>query len=249
MPQFCHRLAAQESSMPCLMMTIARARVALLLVACCLGLLPVAAPAATNLLDLKVEYSAESVIGSGADAKSGHLWRTPTSLRHEMTESGQTETVIVRFDEGKAWLLLPALRMALGTSLDAASQLAGASSVLSAVSKLHPVAVGSDTLEGMRATKYRVQMDDPKAGQFDGFVWSTTQGVVLKVDGEGEQGGRRGAIHMLFRNIRIGPQVPALFDPPSDYRQVTVAPSEIEAMLKAMAQLQRMRSGTSSPTR
>ncbi|HEX9461727.1 MAG TPA: hypothetical protein VGB82_03935 [Alphaproteobacteria bacterium] len=206
-----------------------------------------AASAATNLLDLKVEYSADTVIGSGDNPRTGHLSRTPTALRHDIDDHGQTQTVIVRLDKNAAWMVLPALKMALGTDLNGLTQLSGAAGVLGAAEKLKPVAVGSETIEGMRATKYRVQMNDPEAGQFDGFVWSTSQGVVLKIDGAGEQNGRRGTVHIVFRNVQIGRQDAALFEPPAGYKQVTVAPDMISTMMKTMEQMQRLRSGAQAP--
>ena len=204
----------------------------------CLVLATAPAVAAPDLLDLKVAYSADSVIGSGDHPKIGHLWRTPTALRHDLTENGQTETVIVRFDRKTAWMVLPSLKLALGTNLDGLAALPGAAAVLDATGKLNPVPAGSAVMDGLRATKYHVQMDDPKAGQFDGYVWRTAQGIILKVDGAGEQDGRRGALHLAFRNIHVGPQDVALFEPPAGYRQITVPPAAVEAMIKGLERLQ-----------
>src|SRR3954469_1573528 len=162
-----------------------------MLLACALvvAVLVPARAAGPNLLDLKTAYTAESLIGSGANAQSGRLWRTPTALRHELADGGWPQTVIVRFDRNAAWLLVPQLKTAFETDLAGLSQF---SALAEAGDKLNPVAVGTETLEGLRATKYRVAVDDAKAGSFNGFVWRTAQGVVLKIEGEGEHQGRRG---------------------------------------------------------
>jgi hypothetical protein len=199
--------------------------------------------AAPNLLDLKVDYTADSVIGSGTDARSGRLWRTPVALRHELNDGSQAQTVIVRLDRNMAWMLMPAVRLVLGTNLDGLTQISGASAVLGAADKLKPVSVGAETIDGRRTTKYRVRMDDPTAGQFDGFVWSTAEGIILKVDGAGEQNGRRGTVRLAFRNVHVGPLDMTLFEPPAGYRQVTVSPAQVATMLKAMEQLQRIPGG------
>ncbi len=209
--------------------------------AVCLMLTAAPAAAAPDLLDLKVEYSADSVIGSGDHPRVGHLWRTPTALRHELTENGQTETVIVRLDSKTAWMIVPSLKLALGTDLEGLAQLPGAAAVLDAADKLKPVAAGNAVIEGLRATQYRVRMDDPTAGQFDGYVWTTAQGIILKIDGAGEQNGQRGQVHLQFRNIHVGPQDVALFEPPAGYRQITVPPTAVEAMIKGMERIQRLR--------
>lgn len=218
-------------------------RIAFALIGLGLAAAPAVAAAGPNLLDLKVEYSADSVIGSGDHPRTGHLWRTPTALRHDMTDNGQAETIIVRLDSKTAWMVLPNLKLALGTDLDGLAQLPGAAAVLDATDKLNPVASGTTVIDGVRATKYRVQMDDPSAGHFDGYVWSTAQGIILKIDGAGEQSGRRGAVHLQFSNVHVGPQDAALFEPPAGYRRVTVPPAAVQAMLKGLEQLQRATGG------
>ncbi len=200
-----------------------------------------------NLLDLKVGgYSADSVIGSGANAQAGHLWRTPQALRHEMANGGWPQTVIVRFDRGLAWLLLPELKMALETELANFSQY---SALAEAADKLNPVAVGTESVEGLRATKYRIAIDDAKAGSFNGFVWQTSQGIVLKLEGEGEHQGRRGLVHLLFRNVRVGAQDAALFEPPAEFKRVTVSEAQINTLLNGLQQMQRLRGGGTAPAR
>jgi hypothetical protein len=215
------------------------------------GFLSVAAYAATawaavNLLDLKVEYSAESVAGSGATPQVGRLWRTPTALRYEPADTTRAQTIIVRFDRNTAWLLVPELKMVLETDLTALSQFSG---LPTASEKLNPIEVGPETIDGMRTTKYRVSADDPKAGWFRGFVWRTAQGIVLKVDGEGEHQGRQGIVHLQFKNVRIGPQDPSLFDPPADYKRMTVSEAQIETILKGIEQMQRLRGAIAGPAR
>jgi hypothetical protein len=202
--------------------------------------------AAVNLLDLKVEYSAESVAGSGATPQVGRLWRTPTALRYESADATRAQTVIVRFDRNAAWLLVPELKMVLETDLAALSQFSG---LPNASEKLNPVEIGPETIDGMRTIKYRVSADDPKAGSFRGFVWRTAQGVVLKIDGEGEHQGRQGVVRLQFRNVRIGRQDPSLFDPPADYKRMTVSEAQIETILKGIEQMQRLRGGVAGPAR
>jgi len=210
-------------------------------------LMAASAWAAVNLLDLKVEYSADSIAGSGTNPQTGRLWRTPTALRFETTDATRAQTFIVRFDRNAAWMLVPELKLVLETDLAALSQMSG---LPDASEKLHPVEVGVETIDGTRANKYKVSADDPKAGWFRGFVWRTTQGVVLKVEGEGEHQGRLGVVHLQFRNVRIGPQDPALFDPPADYKRMTVSEAQIETVLKGIEQMKRLGGGgATSPAR
>jgi hypothetical protein len=194
---------------------------------------------AAGPFDLTVDYSADSTVGSGDHARLGRLWRTRQALRHESTEQGQSQIIIARLDRGLAWLVVPALRVSIETDIGGLGGLAG---LLGGAGKAQPL--GSETVEGQRAGKYRVTVDDAKAGRFDGLVWSTGQGVVLRIDGEGEHAGQRGRVLLSFRNIRIGPQDDALFEPPSGFNRVRATPQQIETMLKGIEQLQRLMGGS-----
>lgn len=195
---------------------------------------------AAGPLDLTVEYSADAVVGTGDPARPGKLWRTPKALRLETEENGRPQTVIVRVDRNLAVLLVPAMRLAIETDL---SGLSLTQALLGSSDRLKSTSMGPDTVEGTRTTRWRVETSDPKAGWFRGFVWSTDRGVVMKVEGEGEHRGRRGYVHLLFRNVRIGPQDVALFEPPADFRRLPVSDTMLDSVLKGMEQLERMRGG------
>jgi hypothetical protein len=196
---------------------------------------------AAGPLDLSVEYSADVLVGTGDQARPGKLWRTPKALRLETTESGKAQTVIVRVDRSTALLLVPEMRMAIETDL---SGLSLTQALLGASDHLKATSMGPETIEGTRTTRWRVETSDPKAGWFRGFVWSTDRGVVMKIEGEGEHRGRRGYVHLLFRNVKIGTQDVALFEPPADFRRLPVSDAMLDSLLKGMEQLERMRSGT-----
>ena len=65
---------------------------------------------AAGPLDLVVEYSADTVVGTGEQARPGtrpgKLWRTPKALRLETQENSRQQTVIVRVDRNLAVLLV-----------------------------------------------------------------------------------------------------------------------------------------------
>jgi|GEM_PF-1157356 len=195
---------------------------------------------AAGPLDLTVEYSADAVVGTGEQAKPGKLWRTPKALRLETQEGGRRQTVIVRVDRSVAVLLVPEMRLAVETDL---SGLSLTQALLGASDRLKSTSMGPDSIEGTRTTRWRVETADPKAGWFRGFVWSTDRGVVMKIDGEGEHRGRRGYVHLLFRNVKVGPQDATLFEPPAEFRRLPVTDTMLDSLLKGMEQLERMRGG------
>lgn len=208
-----------------------------LLMALLLGIVPVEA---AGPLDLKVEYSADALVGSGDNARPGKLWRTPTSVRLETLENSRPQTVIVRLDQNLAWLLLPDVRLAIETDLGG---LALTQALFGRSENFQFTSLGPDTIDGQRTTRWRVETADPKAGWFRGFVWSRADGVVMKIEGEGEHRGRRGYVHILFRNVKVASQNASLFEPPAEFRRLPVSEAMVEALLKGLEQMQRLRSG------
>ncbi|MBM3481420.1 MAG: hypothetical protein FJX69_19805, partial [Alphaproteobacteria bacterium] len=61
------------------------------------------AMAAVDVLALKVEYEATSLVGPGDDPPRGRLWRTPTALRHE-GGAGGSQVLVARLDLNVGWL-------------------------------------------------------------------------------------------------------------------------------------------------
>ena len=198
---------------------------------------------AAGPLDLKVEYSADAVVGTGDQTRPGKLWRTPRALRLETQEGNRPQTVIVQVERSVAVLLMPEMRLAIETDL---SGLSLTQALLGGSDRLKSTSMGPDTVEGTRTTRWRIETSDPKAGWFRGFVWSTERGVVMKIEGEGENRGRRGLVNLLFRNVKVGPQDAALFEPPADFRRLPVSDAMLESVLKGMEQLERMRGGAPS---
>jgi hypothetical protein len=194
-------------------------------------------PALGDVLDLKVEYAAESTIGTGERARPGRLWRTPSALRHETVQANRVETVIVRLDRGLAWLLVPELSTAIEMEMSAFA-LAGALADRGAISQS---VVGTETIGGSRATKYRVRGAGENAGSFDGFVWTRSDGVVLRIDGMGESLGQRGPVALSFQNVRVGKQDPALFEVPASFRRLAVRAQDAAALIDMIQRFSRPR--------
>jgi hypothetical protein len=199
---------------------------------------------AAGPLDLVVEYSADTVVGTGEQARPGtrpgKLWRTPKALRLETQENSRQQTVIVRVDRNLAVLLVPEMRLAIETDL---SGLSLTQALLGSSERLKSTSLGPDLIEGTRVTRWRVETSDPKVGWFRGIVWSTERGVVMKVEGEGEHRNKRGYVHLLFRNLKIAPQDTSLFEPPTDFRRLPVSDTMLDSLLRGMEQLERMRGG------
>src|SRR5215831_10371041 len=77
------------------------------------------AAASRSFLQLRVEYTATSLIGVDERAMPGRLWRTPTALRHEGKRQGRPLTVIARLDRNLIWLATADSPVAIETELSA----------------------------------------------------------------------------------------------------------------------------------
>jgi hypothetical protein len=197
-----------------------------------------AVAAGVNPWDTKVEYSADSVVGTGERARPGRLWRTPTALRQDIVDGGRTQTVIVRLDRGIAWIVVPDQRMVVETELSALDLPVD---VLFGRKPVKTAMVGRETIDGQRTDKYRVEGATPKGGQFDGFVWTTPDGVVMKIDGEGQGQAGQGRLAVSFRNVRVAPQDANLFEPPAGYFRMAVSGANLQSILQGLQQLNKFR--------
>lgn len=189
---------------------------------------------AANVLDLKTEYSAASAIQTPKGTQRGQLWRTPTAVRHDLTEDGRTNTLIARLDRKVAWLLVPEQRLAIELGIENF----GLPVEILTGGGIKQTPVGQETIAGMRTTKVRVEREPkPNAnGRFDGHVWTTAEGIIMKIVGSGENQGRRGDVNMSFSNVKVAHQDPALFELPAGYRRLALVGVDFESLLAGIEQ-------------
>jgi hypothetical protein len=199
---------------------------------------------AANVLDLKTEYSAASTIQTPKGVQHGRVWRTPTALRHEMTDGARGHTVIARIDRKVAWLLVPEQKLAVELALESF----GLPGELLTGNGIRQTPVGKETIAGLRTTKVRVEREPkPNAnGRFEGHVWTTAEGIIMKVVGSGENQGRRGEVNMTFSDVKIARQDPALFELPAGYRRLALVGVDLESLMAGMEQLKGL---TTRPAR
>src|SRR5262249_47199591 len=71
-----------------------------------------------SILQLRVEYTAKSLISTDRRSIPGRLWRTYSALRYE-GKQGSSLTVIARLDRNLCWVVLAEPRFAIETDLSA----------------------------------------------------------------------------------------------------------------------------------
>ncbi|MBK7590223.1 MAG: hypothetical protein IPI27_02455 [Betaproteobacteria bacterium] len=190
------------------------------------------AAASASVLQLRVEYTATSLIGPDERAVRGHLWRTRTALRHDGKQQSRSLTVIARLDRNLCWLVMAEPRIAIETDLSALDL---PLEVLNGDGGMRQVREGREQVNGLDTVRVRVEHRAGSGSSFTGHVWATDQGVVARIAGEGASRGRRGRTLVNFRDVRIGRLDPDLFEVPRGIPLVRVKGSDLPALLEGMA--------------
>jgi hypothetical protein len=189
------------------------------------------AATSTNILQLRVEYTATSLIGTDERSTPGRLWRTHSALRHEGNQRGRALTVIVRLDRNLCWLVLAEPRFAIETDISALDL---PLDVLNGGGGMQQIREGRERVNGLDTMRIRVERTTGSGSRFAGQVWATDQGVIARLAGEGESRGRRGRTLMNFHDVHIGLLDPGLFEVPQGVQIVQVKGGDLATLLEGM---------------
>lgn len=190
-----------------------------------------AAGAAPNALTLKVDYEADSLIGSGERATPGRLWRTAKAFRHEGVQQGRPQVLIVRLAENVGWLVMSDAGIAIETDLSALDLPV---EVLNGGGGLRQTRIGRDPVNGLDTTKLRVEREAASGSRFSGHAWVTSEGILGRLEGEGESRGRRGRTLMNFRNVAIRPVPAQRFEPPRGVQLIRIKGADMGLVLESL---------------
>lgn len=190
-----------------------------------------AADPAVNALALTVDYEAESLIGAGERASPGRLWRTAKALRHEGVTQGRPQTVIVRLDTNIGWLVMSDAGIAIETDLSALDL---PIEVLNGGGGLRQTRLGRDPVNGLETTKLRVERAGVGGSSFAGHAWVTREGIIGRIEGEGESRGRRGRALMNFRNVAIRAVPAQRFEPPRGVQLIRIKGADLGTVLESL---------------
>lgn len=178
--------------------------------------LPWSAPAAdTPRLEMDVAYSATRIIEAGKERIEQRLYQQGAMVQRMETElNGQPSIIIMRGDRDLVWTVMPQQRMVMEMRM--------AHDVTDPMNIEIPdpdswvmERLGREAVNGIPATKYRVATDDGAKTRMRGHMWVSDHGIPVRTDLE--TGGER--ILMELRNLVVGPQPAALFEPPADYQR------------------------------
>ena len=163
-----------------------------------LGLLVAVHSQANAPMEPQVEFSAESITESGGATLKEKVYYAPGKIRRELDVGHGKQVEIVRLDKNLAWLLMTEEKLYLERGLSAAD------GPMPSSMTFERTLVGEDMLEGIPADKYHAVAKQADGARLSGYVWSTKEGIMVKMDleAEGSPGSR---LKMELKNLKIGP--------------------------------------------
>jgi Domain of unknown function (DUF4412) len=165
----------------------------------------------------QVEYSADSTIQNEDGTIQQHVYVTPTKERKEMlTGAGDGGIQIFRYDTKVMWMLMPSEKMYMENSIMGGQGRGNDPSQWT----YEDTAMGEETLNGTKVTKYKTIATSTDGKKFGGFSWRTKEGINLKQDLLYKEGNDKKRMLTELSNLRVGRQDPTLFEIPEGFTKL-----------------------------
>lgn len=167
----------------------------------------------------QVEYSADSVMETAEISMKGRVYYTPARERREMVmgSGGEKMLTITRHDKKVAWTMMPAEKMYMETKITQAKSKDDPSSY-----KIEQTVVGPETVNGVSTTKSKIIMTGAKGEKMGGFMWTTKDNIVVKMDAIAIDKKQKHRFKTELTNLKVGKQDPKLFEVPAGYEKMSI---------------------------
>jgi hypothetical protein len=173
---------------------------------CLLFLHPLTADDTASPLAINKQFSAEQTVTAGSTTMTSKVFSDNGKMRTEMTTGGMQMISIVRPDLQKVYSVMVSQKMVMEMPYDPgkySQQIANSG----ADGKFE--SVGSDTVDGVACTKYKITSKDNKVS----YMWvDAAKKTPVKLAAEDN------SYTVLWKNYKAGPQDASLFEPPADYQ-------------------------------
>ena len=156
------------------------------------------------------EYSGIRQVITAEGSFTQTVYHSHGKERNEMQMEGMSMATILRPDKKVAWQLMPMQKMYMEIDLKSANKMSGNAPDDVTIDK-----VGSETVDGINTTKYKILMKDKSAG---GFIWLSPEHIPVKMDFLSKEGNAKNRITMTLKNLKVEPQEAALFELPAGYQ-------------------------------
>lgn len=189
--------------------------IGIILLATLLTLADTRAPSALTLENAPVGFTAERLLVLDGKTYLGRIWHMPGEERHEQNLQGANPVFFILHDNsGIADIVLPKLHTVAELPVPAALTILQNPQLLKAP-------VGRERIDGIRTTKYAVDVTAPQ-GHATGYIWLSSAGIPIKCEGRFRAPrGRVTTIRWELRHLHIGSQPAALFAVPKGFSKLT----------------------------
>ena len=159
--------------------------------------------------EAKVDYSADSTMETeeGMTMKT-RVYHSPGKQRLEMGGADGNVTIIRR-DKKVIWQLMGNMYMETPMNRPDAHDPQDMD--------VQQTAVGDETINGIKTTKYKVIATMKDGKKFGGFFWTTKDGITVKMDLLYKEGDKKMRMANELTNLKIAKQDPKLFEIPPGY--------------------------------
>lgn len=177
---------------------------------------------------LNVEYSADQVIEAEDIAMKSKIYSTPTKERRETAQGGTSMTMITRHDKKVIWNLMPEEKMYMEMAMKASPDKTDLSGY-----QIEQTPMGQETLNGQSMNKSKIIMTHSSGSKMGGFMWTTKEGILAKIDAIAIEKGSKDRFKMEQTNIKVGKQPADLFEIPKGFERMDMGGMGMD-MLKGM---------------
>jgi len=168
---------------------------------------------AAELLDAKLDYVADYYLTTGSGRFQGTVIHGPGHERREFDAAAGHQILLLRRDIDEAAVLWSQRKLYVSTSFQAlAALIGGFDGVL-----LDRQAVGHERIGNEKTTRYQIRPMGKGPGGFSGQIWMTSDGILMKADGEASLNGHPVKLVTGLLNLQRIKADPSAFVRPSDY--------------------------------
>jgi hypothetical protein len=165
----------------------------------------------------QAEYSADATVENEEGTTKQKIFVTPTKERKEMlTGSGEGAVQIFRFDNKVIWMLMPSEKMYMEHAIGGGPSKGSDTSQWT----YEDTAMGEETLNGVKVTKYKTIATSTDGKKYGGFSWRTKEGINVKQDLLYKEGNDKKRMLTELSNLQIGRQDPKLFEIPEGFTKL-----------------------------
>jgi len=188
--------------------------------ACCaaatlLALSPGASAREIAAPDYAADWSMET-----ADGKQvGKVYFSGGRERRELTDGGEKIVTIQRPDRKVVWTLMPGDKI----YMENAPGMGRARKGDVGNYDIEQTPVGEETVNGVRDSKSKVILKEkkPNGSKLGGFMWTTREGIVVKMDVLSVEKGSKERIKSELSSLKLGKQDASLFEIPPGYERMS----------------------------